>query len=372
MVEIVARVFKKNNKKLLIIFTVLLLMSTSITVYSMSQPNTLTNKSDENVSRIDTIYDYKATIKPNLLNPEGGTIEVGDTFFKKITTAIPFTIKSTILSDNEVQANGTYEINLIVKAGELWEKTFPLDKEQTFQQNATEISILDKSYNIDIEKMKTFITQAEEETGVRSDQNTIEVIPTIKGTINYDGQEVPFQVNEKLIFQYTYEKIILASEKSYTSSLPFSTTKEITNSMGIFNLELPVDIVRIVSAFLSITLLISTLFIGYKTQWKVRIKPIPTQIEKINKKYSSRIIHVAEKINTNQKSIITVQSFTSILRIADEKELPIFHINNQQSEFATYFIVEGEYFYQYEVSKIENVLSRSSKKAPGSDRYVLD
>lgn len=39
-------------------------------------------------------------------------------------------------------------------------------------------------------------------------------------------------------------------------------------------------------------------------------------------------------------------------------------VNLPNVEFATYFIGEREYFHQ-------NVLSRSLKNAPGSDRYVL-
>ena len=65
-----------------------------------------------NTSQIETSYDYKATITPNILYPNGGTVEVGDTIFKKITTAIPFNLKSTINSDNEVIAKGTYEVQL--------------------------------------------------------------------------------------------------------------------------------------------------------------------------------------------------------------------------------------------------------------------
>lgn len=371
MGEIIANLFKKYNKNLFFIIAILLLISVAILVYSLSRPTTLTIKKNDNLSHMETIYEYQATIKPNVLYPQGGTIEVGDTIFKKITTAIPFHMKSTIKSENEVLAKGTYEINLIVKAGELWEKTFPLDKEHAFQKNGTEISILDKSYNIEIERIQTFITQVEEETGIRSDQYSIEVVPNIQGTINYSGKEIPIKINDKLSFQYTYEKIILASEKSFSSTVPFSNFEEITNFLGILNLELSVETVRISSSLVSLLLLICTIFMGYKTQWNVRIKPIPTQVEKINKKYANRIIPVSNKMNTDQKSIITLQSFSSVLKIADEKELPIFYINNTQQDIAIYFIVEDEYLYQYEVSKID-ILSRSSKKAPGSDRYVLD
>ena len=55
-----------------------------------------------------------------------------------------------------------------------------------------------------------------------------------------------------------------------------------------------------------------------------RKKSLFNPVDKINKKYGNRIIPVSQKINSAQKSIITLHSFKSIIKIADEKELPIF------------------------------------------------
>jgi len=57
----------------------------------------------------------------------------------------------------------------------------------------------------------------------------------------------------------------------------------------------------------------------------------------------------------------------STAEIKNEAKIPIV----PNTEFANYFNFDGEYFHQYEESKIENILSGSSKNAPGSDRYVL-
>ena len=130
-------------------------------------------------AQIGDNYDYKATITPNILYPNGGTVEVGDTIFKKITTAIPFNLKSTINSDNEVIAKGTHEVQLLVNAGDLWERSFPLEQKKSFEQKGTEISLIDTAYKIDLGKVNTFITQVEEETGIRPSQYTIEVVPNI-------------------------------------------------------------------------------------------------------------------------------------------------------------------------------------------------
>lgn len=360
MGEIIENIFNKKNGKLILILAILLLISASITVYSITQPSTITNQVDDNISQMETIYEYQATIKPNVLYPEGGTIEVGDTIFKKITTAIPFYMKTTIKSTNEVLAKGTYEIELIIRAGELWEKKFPLDIKQSFEQKGTEISLLDKMLNIDLEKVNTFIIQVEEETGMRSDQYTIEVVPNMQGTINFNEKEVPFQMEEKLIFQDSYDKIVLGSETRFESITPFTTTQKYTNTFQIFGLDLPISTIQLVSSLLSFLLLVAIIALGYKNFAKLRVKRVTTQIEKINKKYGSRIITVSKKINMMNKSIFTLYSFKSVLKISEDKELPIFLYRDALEEIGTYFVVDGDYLYTYDTVKVD--LIRNSNK----------
>lgn len=347
MRTISTKAFKENNKILIITLVALLIISVAISIYSMMQPTTTTNEFNNNTSQLETIYDYKATIIPNILNPNGGTVEVGDTIFKKITTAIPVYLKSTINSEVEVNAKGTNHLQLVVKAGEFWEKIFPLQEIQSFELKGTEISILNNTYNINLEKVKSFITQVEEETGIRSNQYTIEVLPNIQGTISYGAVKKEILMDDKLIFQYSNDEIKLVSEKIFTSVVPFTTTEKTTNMFNIFGLSLPLIPVRITSSILSILLLIPTIF-GVKKLLIIRVKPIKTQVEKINKKYRSRIITVSKELNGAQKSIITLQSFKSILQISDEKELPIFFSKVHQDGSAVYFIVDGDYLYNFE------------------------
>ena len=139
MKRIFSNLLNKKNKKLKFYLAGLLIIAATVSVFSFLQPTTTTSQSNDNTAQFGTSYDYKATITPNILYPKGGTIDVGNTIFKKITTAIPINLTSIINADNEVTATGTYEIQLIVKAGELWERVFPLTEKQAFELKGTEI-----------------------------------------------------------------------------------------------------------------------------------------------------------------------------------------------------------------------------------------
>ena len=188
MKRILSKVLTIKNKNLNFVLIGLLIIVATSSVISLVQPTTTTKQLDGSTTQVGTSYDYKATITPNILYPKGGTIDVGDTIFKKITTAIPLTLKSIINSDKEVTAAGTHEIQLVVKAGELWERVFPLQQKQAFELKGTEISLIDNTFKIDLNEINSFITKVEDETGIRSDQYTFEVAPNIEGTVSYDGK----------------------------------------------------------------------------------------------------------------------------------------------------------------------------------------
>ncbi|MGN7385454.1 DUF5305 family protein [Sporosarcina sp. SAFN-015] len=331
------------NKTRNLILSSVLAVSIAILIYSFLQPTTSTTTTHSNPTGITTIYDYKATIKPNVLNTSGGTVPVGDTILKKITTAIPIDMKTIITSTEDIVVEGEHEVQLTVVAQDLWEKTFPLEKKQSFQQKGTAISIMDGTYSIDLDKINAFITQAEEETGITPSKYSLLVTPMIKGTIHFDGIKRELQVNENLVFHYLFDSIVLASEKEFTSPIQFGSIETITNTLNFLGVVVPVSVLRI-SSLLS-SLVLSLLWIYVNNIMKPRKRK--SQIESINKKYGNRIIAVSRNEGMDGKSILLLSDIKSLLKIADEKELPIF-VQQEGVERASYFIVDGNQLYKYE------------------------
>jgi hypothetical protein len=344
---------------------ILLIFSTGFTIYTFLQPTATTSQVNDNTSQIETGYDYQAEITPNILYPNGGTVDVGNTIFKKITSAIPVTLKSTMLSERQVTVTGTHEVQLLIKAGEIWERVFPLGHKQAFEQSGTEISILDHTYKIDLEQIDSFIRQVEQETGIAPTQYTLEVLPNIQGTINDIGVEKGFQIQDRLIFQYSFDEISLASEENFASMITFTSSQVISKKFNVLGQEIPLSYLRIISTLLSVLLLLITIY-EHKSSKANSMTINKSEIEIINKKFANRIISVSQKINIAQKSIFVLDSFKSIIKIADEKELPIFLNKDQKEEIAIYFIVDGEYLYTYETSQMGNV--SETEKLTGSDK----
>lgn len=360
MKEIVEKLLKRDKKRVSFILLLLLTMSAIISVYSWSMSTSETKQINENVSQIQTSYDYKATLIPNILYPNGGTVEAGNTIMKKIAKDIPFNLQTTIYSEVPVIANVSHEVHLLLKAGEYWEKSFPLEQKKTFEKTATEVSLINGNYKIDLEMIKNFITKVEDEIGVRSDKYTMEIVPNVQGTINFNGVEKDIQMEDNLIFQISYDEILLASEKEFASSIPFISTKVTANKINLFGFDISPVPVRITS---TVFVLLFAVLISYLNKDFVasRKRIAPSQGEKINKKYGNRLIPVTYKVEIGQKSIVALNSFKAIIQIADAKELPIFFYESK-----LYFIIDGDYMYQFEINEMELSRSRSRSRSKNS------
>ena len=225
---------KNNAKAVFYALLLLAVISGVVLVLSLLQPLTTTSEFNDNNANFETSYDYKATITRNVLYPKGGTIDVGDTIFTKITTAIPFNLSTLLSLDHEATIKGSHETQLVVNAGELWNRVFPLESKQSFDLTGTELAVIDKSYQIKLNEITTFIAQVEEETGIRADQYSIEIAPNIEGTISYDGKTMPIPEQESLVFQLTNDELILLSEKSFKNATHFTSTGIMTNGFNFF------------------------------------------------------------------------------------------------------------------------------------------
>lgn len=356
---------KKNTKTLCYILAPLLLITTIISIISLLQPAISTSQITENMTNIETSYDYKATIIPNVLYPKGGTIEVEDTIFTTITAGLPLNLKSTISSDNEVTVKGTHQIQVILNAPGLWERVFPMGQKESFKFFGTNMSLIDSALTIDLNEINAFIGQVEAETEIRAEQYTIEVVPNLEGIIKHAGRDLPIPEQDPLTFQLANDEIVLIGDSSSTSITPFTTTQVLTNTFNFFGAALPLGFVRVVSTLLA-TLLIILLIYVFNNSRTSNEKSSPTEVDKINKKYGGRIIPIDQNINTNHKTIIILQSFKDVIKIADEKELPIFCYKVHLDGSAVYFIVDGDYLYNYKTIKL--IIAHPTETVVESDK----
>ncbi|MBB4823355.1 hypothetical protein HNO89_000575 [Sporosarcina luteola] len=330
-----------------------LLFTFGIALFCFLLPANLSEKDPENTVSLSAHFDYKATTAPNALHPSGGTVPVGETMIKKITTGIPVDWTISLTAADEVRAVGTYEAVVAIKAESLWEKEFPLVKKTSFEKVGTSLVLLEEKSTVDLEKLNAFITQVEEETGISPSKYSIEIIPRLDGFIQSAGVERDMPHQEPLIFQYGFDSITLASDKTSTLDIEFGGTPSIPNAVNLGALSISIQSARLISVLLFLITL-ATLLAMNRPIW-VKRKRAPNDV--ITKKYGSRLIEIDPRQGEwMDLPVLHLTSMKSLIRIADEKELPIFFYK-QQEEKGTYFILDGHFHYKYEIVETNSAIN---------------
>lgn len=342
-----------------------------LSIYSWITPRIPTLQSVDNAPRLETTYAYQAVVTPNVLNPDGGTVEAGDTLYKNLTTAIPIDLKSAIYAEEEVLAKGSYEVQLLIKAGDNWERSFPLQTKQSFEGKGKDIPVIDGSYSIDLAQVKAFILQVENETGVRHSQYELEVIPTIQGDLQYADKVIEIKLQDKLVFNYLSEEIKLASEIAYFTAIQPNESQTLTTSFSVLGLTISLVLLRIISTSLFVLLLLSILFsIVYLDEGPVNA--VSSEAERLSKKYGRRVIPISQQIDFTEKTIVHFAKFTSMLKIADEIEQPIFFYENENENDngQIYLIVDLLCVYTY-APNTDVPLERTTKDFGSGTEYAI-
>ncbi|WLR55491.1 DUF5305 family protein [Mesobacillus subterraneus] len=297
----------------------------------------------------NTVFDYKATVTPNTLYPDGGTIEPGKSIFTNITSSIPVNIKTSIQSDNPIEAEGTKEIVLSISSGDLWEKEFPLKPAESFSLTGKDLSIVDGKYIIDLDKVSNFIETVESETKISNSSYMVSIKPKFEGFLTYKDNQYEFKNDALLSFEYTKEKISLMNENGleYVNNSNVEDNIVTDTRFQILGIDAPLEIVRWASTFLSILLLIvlGLIYFSKKTGSGSH------EAESIDKKFKSRIINVSEELDLSGKTKIPLTAFKDLIQISEERELPVFKQESQS--FLHFFVLENDFCFIYMVKTTE-------------------
>ncbi len=366
---------KKNHTIINYLLLIFLAASAILAIFTWLQPATVT-QNNENTLTIQSTYDYKTTITANSLFPEGGTVDTGNTIFKNITQAIPVTLDTVINFKEPVLAEGSHEIQLLLKAGEYWERTFPLQEKRSFKNEGTEIAVMKEKVSIDLDMIKEFIAEVEKDLSIRPEFYTLEVMPNLAGTVSRDGMVQEIQQADNLKFQIYFEEVLLASDTSFTSSYPYSETMTYTNTLHLFGLGISITLLRNICTAAAAFFLLAILLMN-KEGLISRMNRSSSESVKIERKFGDRLIPVSQEMQTEGKNIISFDSFKSLIQLADAKDLPVFQFKDTPLHTVHYFVIERDYIYQLEVHEATftrtRIQKRNKKKETESDSpYAVD
>lgn len=369
VVQIVGWTVMSENKKriayILLIFV--FIISTGFALQAFQQPLQIEERVEENNISFKTTFEYKASVQPCTLYPQGGIVVPDEAIFSNITDKLLVKVNSTVEADKPVKVDGTKKVLLTLTADRYWERSFILEQDTPINLEGTINSIINKEYSINLVDIRNYIEQVAGELKLQPSSYLLRIRPILEGQVIYGEEKIQLDRELELTFDYTDSVIRLNKDAQleFFKETPIIMSDIIEQSFILFGKEYPLVAARYTFSVISLG---SLIFILVNLAKKIRIKRLMvTNITKIDKKYKGRIINLERELDVKDKICITIDSFKSLLKIADEREQPVFRKLASQ-DLAHYYVVDGDYIYKTEVrAKREKNIPKVGIKSWGSD-----
>lgn len=343
----------KNTRWLHIIIVILFVLSVFLSLNVLSKPNVVTDNIQDNEIRENANFIYKADVSPCAIYPKGGVIDPEGFIITKITKSIILNVSSSITADKPVAVKGVRSLTYSIVAENLWERSFTLEKDKSFDLNGTDNKIIDGQYKLNLQEILSYIDQAEKDTGTKPNKYILKIIPKVTGNIVGTDRTIPLSTIPGLTFEINYGQLILINKdgepgttiNNFLNIIPVESSNTTLATYNLAGLKIPLQLLKYIFPILALGLFILYMFMQKS---KIRLFDVKTlsESEKINRKYKNRLIYLRGQINTDGKSILIMESFKSLLSIADDRELSILCIR-MPDESVQYCVADGDYIYCY-------------------------
>jgi hypothetical protein len=304
--------YKKKKAAVIILSSMTVISAVSLIVFGII--GIKVNKTEQTAS-----YSTKSEINYNLelLNDpyyNKNVIDFGVGYVTKLVNSIDLTFDYSFDSSKAKNISGSYSAKALLEAtynstNIIWRKEIQLVPQTAFKTGQTTCSL-----NLPLTEYMELAKNLQLNTGL-----TTAVKATITYTVNasaeVDGNPVDQISESTLIFPVTGDVIIMDGKPvdQQTKAVENAVLKEV----------LPKKLMLIVSIVL-LVLFGGGLFYLVMFTLGVRTDPIELELNKIYKKYNSRIVELRPENQLEDCETAAVKSFRDLLLVADERKEPIF------------------------------------------------
>ena len=355
----------ENNKKFIYGLAIILWIILTIFIFNiLMHPIEIVEEIKENNITQKTVFTYRADVLPFSLKPTGGLTDIEESVFTKTVKDIVLHIKTSIKADRPVSINGTKKVILKLIAEDLWDKEYILGQEEAFEMDDTDNNIIDEDFIIDIKELVRFMEKIETEIDARPNRYILEITPIIDGTITYNDKEIPIEQDAKTSLNYSQTQICVNEKSGSIKATPIITESIIPQVLNIVGLKIPMKLAKYLfgSIYLVISIISILMGIYHFDEYRSRL----SEVQIIDKKHNKRLINIMQEINESAKDKVILDSFRSLIKISDEKEIPILCYKDRNK--AIYYAIDGRYIFLYSIDNtfVEDLDLKIHPTAKGS------
>lgn len=318
--------------------------SAVIAITAVGQADEIEVKIFENNIVQNTVFDYKLDVIPCTLYPAGGTITPEGPVFTNITRSIRLKLTSNLKAEDSVEVDAEKRVLIKIVAEDYWERDYMTCTAEKLNLQGMDICLLDEELNILPGEINNYVKKVEEEIQVRPSKYYLKIKPLLTGKVKYKGEEIPIDESPELSFEIRNGLLLQQGEKEYLKESKLERINRVHQDFNLFGVEMPLAAARYLFSLIALFGLL--ILLNEVIQLMKRRKSMQTEAQKIDKRYHNRIVDVKNKVSSEKKNLLVLESFKALIRIADERELPILRYKHN-IESVTYYVADGIDLYLY-------------------------
>lgn len=307
----------------------------------------------------EVAFDYTAIPRVSTLYPNANPLGKQPAYLVNLTDQFRVNIRCNISAPEGAEVHGTHKISMQLDANGLWSKEYVLSQEKPFSGSGS-FTAFDLPLSIPIHELLAFSTQVGKEAATNSGSYKLTITPKITAEATSDNTLLVNDFTPSFTFELSN---ILLTPKGLpkdryvedadpkqdllqTNLVSQPITQIVPNHFPLFGGQLTIPAARVLFICVSLVLIyaVSTL-----TIYNYRRQPQLSAAEKIQKRYSSRLVDIkygALGLGTQQ---LQLGNFQALLTIADEREKPILHATNLDGvkNGHIYYLIDDNITYSY-------------------------
>lgn len=301
----------------------------------------LTRPADKLQYLQESRFSYSATGTPVIYDTN--VVRSGEPVFPRLTCYLNIGFTYNVLGDQLQGISGTHQLVARVADEQSgWQRTIPMNQPSSFVGNTFSTTSM-----LDLCQIVTLVNTLEQETGLRANNYTLEIIPQVTMTGIMAGTQVNDSFSPRLVFRFDKVHFSLSTPKGQDDPLNYSLQSSVpnpnleANTFSLLGLKPTVLTVRMAALFgLAISLvgllLIGLQFIGANGQ---------NEEAMIRLKYGALLVNVYERDIEPVSRLIDVTTIDELAKLAERQSTVILHMMINFLHF--YYVQSNDVTYRY-------------------------
>ncbi len=218
-----------------------------LAVFAFIRPST--RPADTIKYQQESHFSYSATGTPVLY--DSNVVQSGEPVFPKLACFLNVDFTYRVSGDQLQGISGAYQlVARVLDEQSGWQRTIPINQPTAFSGNT-----FTSASTVDLCQVIALVNTLEQETGLRANTYTLEIIPQVKMTANAAGTQIADSFDPKLVFRFDEVHFFLSTSKGQDDPLNFSQPSSAQNlntvasTISILGWEPTVSKIRMIALF---------------------------------------------------------------------------------------------------------------------------